>query len=67
MIRAGTATSRFSPELKCCVIKKCQKLVNIPNTFTVESVEFAILNAQCIASASQGLRMKQEKSVIQIY
>lgn len=59
-IRAGTAVSRFSPELKCCFIKKCQKLVNILNTFMVESVEFAILNAQYIASASQGLRMKWE-------
>lgn len=59
-IRAGTAASRFSPELKCCVIKKCQKLVNILKTFMVESMGFAILNAQCIASASQGLRMKQE-------
>lgn len=44
-IRAGTATSRFSPELKRCVIKRCQKLVNVLNTFMVGSVEFAVLNA----------------------
>lgn len=49
------------------LLRNAKKLVNILNMFMVESVEFAILNAQFIASASQGLRMKQEKSVIQIY